>query len=99
MRSRIARTRKTDPVSKEEISQTSNNNKKHGWGLWRVGMLTKNTGYCSNGPGFDFQHLHGSPQLSVIPVLGDPITFSGLSGYQIHMQGKITYTLKKLIKI
>ena len=48
---------------------------------WRAGSMVKNT--CSyKGPGFDSQHPRGSSLLSVIPVPGDPASFSDLPGHQ-----------------
>lgn len=44
----------------------------------------KSTGCSSPGPGFDSQHP-GSSQLSVTPVPGDPVSFSGLLWHQIYI--------------
>ena len=41
-------------------------------GGWRDGSVVKSTDSSSRGSGFNYQHPHGSSQLSVIPVPGDP---------------------------
>lgn len=38
---------------------------------WRDGSVIKSSGSSSRGPRFNFQHPHGSLQLSVIPGGGD----------------------------
>lgn len=44
--------------------------------------MVKSTRYSCRGPRFDFQHPHGSPQLSVTPVTGDLISSSGFLRHQ-----------------
>ena len=39
---------------------------------WRDSSVVKSTDYSSRGPRFNSQHPHGSSQLSVTPVPGDP---------------------------
>lgn len=45
-------------------------------------MVVKSTSCSLRGHSFNSQHLHGLPQLSEIPVPGEPTPFSGLCGHQ-----------------
>lgn len=51
-----------------------------------------------SGAGFDFQHAHGSSQLSLTSVLRDPILSSDLCGHQTyskHLWKQSTHTNNK----
>ena len=52
---------------------------------WRDDSTVKNTDCFSRGPGFNSQHPHGNPQLSVTPVPAYLTTLSGLHEYCIHV--------------
>ena len=48
---------------------------------WRDGFSVESTGCSSRQPCFCSQHPHGTSQLSVTPVPGDPTQFLGLCRY------------------
>lgn len=59
---------------------------------WRDASVAKQLISCSSrGQGFNFQHLHGDSQLSVIPVHGGPMSSSDHSRHCIHAVYKRTF--------
>lgn len=54
-------------------------------GVWRDGLGVKNTSCSCKEPVFSSQHPHGSPKLSVAPILGDLTHSSHLCGHQAHL--------------
>jgi hypothetical protein len=54
------------------------------------GLAIKRTGCSCRKPWFNFQHPHGSSQLPVTPVLGDPTPPSGLRGHCMHLMNRYT---------
>lgn len=52
--------------------------------------MVKNIGCPSRGPGFDFQHPHDSPGVSVMPVPGDLMPSSDLY-LVLHAHGAHTF--------
>lgn len=61
---------------------------KHMLGGRRNGSAVKSIGCSFRRPRLEFQRLHSGSQLSVTPVFGDLMSFSGLHKYQTLMQAK-----------
>jgi hypothetical protein len=51
----------------------------------RGDSTVKSTGSSSRGSGFDSPHPHGVSQISVTPVPGNMMSFSGLHGHCMHV--------------
>jgi hypothetical protein len=52
---------------------------------WRAGPVAINIGCSSRELKFDSQHRHGSSQLAITPLPGNPRPVSGLHRQQIYM--------------
>ena len=63
----------------------------------RDGSVVKSTGCSSRGPGFDSQHLYGTSEQPVTPILGDQTLDSTkyTNDTQIKMQVEYLYTYIK----
>jgi hypothetical protein len=61
-----------------------------GAGGWRDGSVVKSTGCSSGGPVFNSLQPHGSSQLSVTPVPGDP-------WHQVFRQNTHTYEINNFV--
>lgn len=60
-------------------------------------LALKSIGYSSRESEFESHNSHGSYQLSVPPVSGNPVSSSGLSGHQTCMWCIDTHSIKILI--